>query len=87
MLNCEETSKLVSEGLDRKLPWRKRLAVKFHLFMCSACSAYKRQLIGLEKLIRQACGKPAKQDAPGDDTLHLSEDARRRIVERMRTGQ
>lgn len=86
MLNCEETSKLVSQGLDRKLPWRKRMAVRFHLLMCFACSAYKRQLTGLESAIRKVCGGRRDSAKVADESLHLSDEARQRIVDRMKTG-
>jgi len=86
MLNCEQTSKLVSEGLDRKLPLRKRMAVRFHLFMCSACSAYKRQLVGLETAIRKVCGSPKESAPAADQSMHLSDEARQRIIDRMKKG-
>ena len=50
MLNCKETSRLVSEGLDRDLSLGERLGLKFHMSMCSACRNLKRQM----NIMRQA---------------------------------
>lgn len=51
MLSCEQAAELVSQSLDRKLPWRTRLALRLHLMMCFVCSRYKRQIEGLDQLI------------------------------------
>jgi hypothetical protein len=58
MMNCREAHKLVIRAQDVHLPLRERLAVRFHLFMCSACASFERQL----GLLRAAC-----RSFPGDD--------------------
>ena len=50
MLNCEETSRLVSERLDRELSLGERFGLQFHLSMCSACRNLKQQM----NLLRRA---------------------------------
>lgn len=50
MLTCKEAIRLVSEGLDRELPWPRRLGLKMHLLMCRHCSAYNRQIRGLARV-------------------------------------
>lgn len=51
MLSCEETSRLVSESLDRQLPLRQRIAVRMHLLMCKACARARQQLLFMRKAI------------------------------------
>ena len=52
MLNCKEVTRLVSESLDRKLPFHQRLGIRMHLLMCKLCSRYERQLMFLRKASR-----------------------------------
>lgn len=52
MLNCKEVTQLVSESLDRKLPFHQRLGIRIHLLMCKLCSRYERQLMFLRKASR-----------------------------------
>ena len=44
MPSCKEITQLVSEGMDRRLPWRKRLAIRLHLSLCRLCRRYEKQL-------------------------------------------
>lgn len=54
MLNCKQTSQLVSQSLDRRLTWQERFAVKVHLWICKYCRRFSRQLLavrsGLQRL-------------------------------------
>ncbi len=50
MLTCKEVSKLVSDSLERDLPFQQRLGVRMHLMMCSLCRTYKRQTLFLRNL-------------------------------------
>ncbi len=38
MMSCREASRLLSDGLDRPLRARERLALRLHLAMCRGCS-------------------------------------------------
>jgi hypothetical protein len=44
MLNCREATRLISQSLDAKLPWHRRLALRFHLLYCIWCRRYAAQL-------------------------------------------
>ncbi len=57
MLSCREAARLVSEGLDHKLPWTRRLSLRTHLMMCGACSLFRRQVEGLDRLARRRFGE------------------------------
>jgi predicted anti-sigma-YlaC factor YlaD len=82
MLTCRESAKLISDGLDRKLPLWLRLGLRVHLMMCSACRAYRQQLGALNKLISERF----RADWPADATepQSLSDGARQRIKAALR---
>jgi hypothetical protein len=37
MLSCKETSRLLSQGADRKLGFGERVALRVHLAICKGC--------------------------------------------------
>ncbi len=80
MINCRDTAQLVSESMDRKLPWRRRLQVRLHLFVCDNCSRYNKQLQMFRRIFKQ-------QSEPQDDVESSVLDAKikdrlRRIIEK-----
>jgi len=83
MLTCKETARLVSEGLDRKLPLWKRLNLRLHLMMCGACSAYRRQVETLHRIVRERFG-PSAADATAADAPACPEQTKRRITDSLR---
>lgn len=60
MLNCKQTTKLLSEKQDRPLSFRERFALRLHLMMCSGCTNYDRQLEFIRKACRRIGGGDAK---------------------------
>ncbi len=69
MLSCKEVSRLVSDSLDRKLPWQQRLAVRVHLLMCCLCSRFQRQLLLLRDAVRHHRTIIEQSEAVPDSTL------------------
>lgn len=58
-MNCHEAHKLVVQAQDSRLPLVKRLGLRFHLFICDACSAFGRQM----EFLRAACRSfPGNED-------------------------
>ena len=49
MLSCKEAARLVSQGLDRRLPFGQRVALRVHLAICDGCTNFKRQMDFLRK--------------------------------------
>lgn len=45
MLNCRETTQLISKSLDRHLTWRERFTVNLHLVICKYCKRFNQQLV------------------------------------------
>lgn len=77
MLSCKEVSSLVTESLDRELPFRKRTSMRLHLLMCSLCSRFRRQMLFLRDAARSFAAASEKDKLPAN--AWLSPEARARI--------
>jgi len=60
MLTCKEVSRLVSQGLDRKLGFGERVALRLHLAICEGCANFSGQM---QFLRRAARGLATAEDA------------------------
>ncbi len=80
MLNCKQTSLLVSQSLDRPLTWRERMAVRMHLWICVYCRRFMQQL----KLIRQQMSRWQEQEVSRTD-ITLPQPAKDRITQQLDT--
>lgn len=49
MLTCKQASQLVSERHERKLGWRERMALRVHLWICTNCQRFERQINYIKK--------------------------------------
>ncbi len=77
MLNCRETTELISRSFDRRLSLPERLGVTIHLFVCRACTRYRAHLRFLRRSVHEALRRfGTGEDAPGPA---LSREARDRI--------
>ena len=83
MLSCKEATQLVSEGLDRELPFWPRMSLRFHVFMCRACSRYSRQIQALDEAVsdRYRCDSSVQKTEP------LPGDALNRIKAAIRISK
>ena len=52
-MNCRETSRLVSDALDRQLTEEERQGVTDHLADCKLCQGAHRQFMMLDKELRR----------------------------------
>ena len=80
--NCKAATRLQSEGLDRKLPFRQRFGLRFHLLLCKWCRRYGKQVIFLRKAAHE---HPDKMAEPVPQKL--SAEARDRIKQKLRTNR
>jgi len=76
MLNCRQITRLVSQSLDRKLPWYQRLAVRFHLLYCVWCRRYANQVLFLRKATKALAAEEAS-------AARLSTEAKEQMCQRM----
>lgn len=79
-LTCEDTSLLISEKMDHRLPLRKRWRAGLHLVICAACREYQNQLRTLRSLARCL----GNADGPTDPSLKLSPEARERLKQSLK---
>jgi len=79
LLNCKETSQLVSQSLDRSLTWKERFAVRYHLLICKYCNRFNKQLSAI-----RAGLKRASQAIENDTNIQLPSDAKARIEQSIK---
>ena len=74
-ITCKDTTPLISELMDHKLPLGKRLRVRFQLGVCGVCRIYEKQL----EVIRALARKLGSEAAPTQQEAVLSEEAKTKI--------
>jgi predicted anti-sigma-YlaC factor YlaD len=52
LLTCKETTRLVSQGLDRELDFGERVALRVHFAICLGCRRANRQMAFLRRAVR-----------------------------------
>ena len=52
MASCKEASRLMSEGMNRRLSLLETMSLETHLFMCGTCRQVLKQMKGLRLLLR-----------------------------------
>ena len=53
MISCKETTRLVSQGLDRNLAFGERLALRLHLAICVGCRRSRDQMVFLRRAVHK----------------------------------
>jgi hypothetical protein len=53
ILSCKEVSRMVSQGLDRRLSLFERLRLRLHLALCDGCTNFKKQMDFLRRALRE----------------------------------
>ena len=53
VLSCKDTTRLVSQGLDRELAFGERVALRLHLAICLGCRRAGRQMAYLRRAVRE----------------------------------
>lgn len=53
LLSCRETTRLVSQGLDRELAFGERVALRVHFAYCTGCRRTRRQMEFLRRALRR----------------------------------
>ena len=81
MPNCKETSRLVSDAMDRRLPLFRRLLLRLHLRMCKYCRRFEQQLLKMREISRRL----DRHIESLDPSVTLSEEARERMRKILRS--
>jgi hypothetical protein len=82
MLTCKQASQIISQSLDNPLSRSDRIKLKFHLFICNACTRFNQQL----HLIKTAV-KRMKLETENDTTIQLTVEAKARINQAIDSKQ
>lgn len=76
-LKCDESTRLVSESMDRDLPRVERWAIRLHAISCRSCRRFRRQV----EFMLNALSQRGAIDAGGlESDPRLSDSARARIT-------
>jgi len=57
MLTCKEVSRSIASDQLTAAGWRRRLAIKLHLFMCRHCREYVRQMREIAATVKHMLGQ------------------------------
>ena len=57
LLSCKETTRLVSQGLDRDLAFGERVALRVHFAYCLGCRRAGRQMKFLRQAVRELAAR------------------------------
>jgi hypothetical protein len=63
MLRCREATRLISDGLDRRLSPAERWRLRLHLLLCAPCCRFRRAARWLNRAVPLA---PADVELPPD---------------------
>lgn len=75
---CRDVARLVSDGMDHRLPWRQRVLIRMHVTLCALCRRYERQL----HLLREGVRRYADPEQGGREKS-LSPPARERLKQAL----
>ena len=78
-LGCKEAARLLSERRDHRLPWRTRIALRFHLLICKMCQIYGTQLSTVSRVCNEAALR-VEDECPEC----LSEERKRRMKDALK---
>ncbi len=74
---CRDMTRLLSDSMDRTLPFHVRLRMRLHLLTCVLCKGYKHQLGLMRDLLRKDGARLIEADRPQKPCL--SAEAKERI--------
>ena len=76
---CREVTRLLSQGMDRPLPLRTRVALRLHFTVCDYCLRYAKQL----RFLRQV-SQALPQRGVGRSSVTLPETTKARLRQALR---
>ena len=76
MLDCKQTSQLISQSLDRPLTLRERFALRLHLLFCKYCKQFSQHLQTLRVAMRTVA-----HSVETDNTIEMPAEAKKRITD------
>lgn len=80
MLRCREVTRTIASDELSSAGWRRRLAVRLHLFMCRHCRRYADQMREIGEAAREVLGPVASES-------RARERLRKSILDRWASGR
>lgn len=80
---CRDMTRLLSDSMDRALPFHVRMRMHLHLRMCVLCEGYKHQLGLIRDVLRKDGTRIMEADRPQKSCL--SAEAKARIQRALNT--
>ena len=74
-MTCQDTSPLISEMMDHRVSFIKRLKIKIHLAMCEVCLYYREQLMTIRNLSKNL----SREDVPVKREEKLNPKAKEKL--------
>lgn len=82
-MKCSESSRLLSESLDRPLSRSERTGLRLHSYICRSCRRFKAHILQIQSALRDSLG-----DSPSNEqTARLSAEARERLTTALRAAR
>jgi predicted anti-sigma-YlaC factor YlaD len=78
---CDDTAQLLSESMDRTLPYWTRVQLQMHLVICKGCRQYRKQLWTIREALRRAATTLHEQ--AGEDLLRPSSESQAQIKQAL----
>jgi len=60
ILSCKEVTRLVSQDMDRRLPFGRRVALRVHFAICEGCTNFSKQMAFLRKAVARLAEQSQK---------------------------
>jgi len=60
ILSCKEVTRLVSQGMDRRLPFGRRVSLRVHFAICEGCTNFSKQMSLLRKSLARLADQPPR---------------------------
>ena len=57
ILSCKEVTRLVSQGMDRRLTFGRRVSLRMHFAICQGCTNFSKQMTFLRSAVRELGSK------------------------------
>jgi hypothetical protein len=78
---CKDITSLVSQSMDRPLPWSTRIQLQLHFWICQACARYRDQLRTIRQVLR---GSTSAEHDQNSDSSSPAPSAKARLTEAFR---
>lgn len=82
--DCRTMTPTLSESLDRKLSLREKIVMKLHLFTCSGCTRYLKQIKFLSEAMHIQEESLTKADNPSP--VQMSAEAKDKLKDALKSA-